>query len=112
MECPRDVNEKYISTYITFTDASNPSNRGNILSLTKDSSAKGVGIQLYQGDNPIPISYGADSSKRNNLNQILLGKDIDTPTPHSTFYAYYAHSGGVITPGTVKAIATYTLSYQ
>ena len=112
MECPRDVNEKYISTYITFTDSSNPSNRGNILSLTKDSSAKGVGIQLYQGNNPIPISYGADSSKRNNLNQILLGKDIDTRTPHSTFYAYYAHSGGVITPGTVKAIATYTLSYQ
>lgn len=112
MECPRDVNEKYISTYITFTDASNPSNRGNILSLTKDSSAKGVGIQLYQGDNPIPISYGADSSKRNNLNQILLGKDIDTPTPHSTFYAYYVNSGDVITPGTVKAIATYTLSYQ
>lgn len=112
MECPMDVNEKYISTYITFTDASNPSNRGNILSLTKDSSAKGVGIQLYQGDNPIPISYGADSSKRNNLNQILLGKDIDTPTPHSTFYAYYVNSGDVITPGTVKAIATYTLSYQ
>lgn len=112
MECPRDVNEKYISTYITFTDSSNPSNRGNILSLTKDSSAKGVGIQLYQGDNPIPISYGADSSKRNNLNQILLGKDIDTRTQDSTFYAYYVNSGGVITPGTVKAIATYTLSYQ
>ena len=44
MNCPKDVNGKYISTYITFSDASDPSNRSNILSLTKDSSAKEVGI--------------------------------------------------------------------
>jgi type 1 fimbria pilin len=93
---------------ITLTDNVNPANRSNTLQLTSDSSAKGVGIQVLNSAGP--ILFGADSSAPGNTNQWLIG---DSPSgqlqvPMTARYI----STGPVSAGTVKALATFTLSYQ
>lgn len=94
---------------ITLTDNVNPTNRTDKLQLTADSTAKGIGIQVLKSAGS-PVSYGPDSALPNNTNQWLLG---DSPNgvlqlPLSARYI----STGTVSAGTVKALATFTMSYQ
>lgn len=100
--CPSPVN-----LFMTITDKSNPGQISNIISLTSDSSAKGVGIQIQR--NGQPVYMGPDSSVANNTNQFQVGST--SGTVNLPFSANYIRTG-TITAGSVKAITTFTLSYQ
>lgn len=93
---------------ITLTDNVNPANRSSTLQLTADSSAKGVGIQVLNGSGP--VSFGADSATPGNTNQWLIG-DSPNGQLQVPLTARYI-STGAVSPGTVKALATFTMSYQ
>uniref|UniRef100_UPI00128F9A61 fimbrial protein n=1 Tax=Aquitalea pelogenes TaxID=1293573 RepID=UPI00128F9A61 len=102
LNCPSPVN-----LYMTITDISAPGQTSNIVSLTSDSTAKGVGIQIQR--NGQPVFMGPDSSAAYTTNQFLVGTlsgSINIP-----FSANYIRTGPV-TGGSVKAITTFTLSYQ
>jgi type 1 fimbria pilin len=91
---------------MTFTDNNNIGQTSNI--LTNTSTAKGVGIQLSYNGNI--ISFGPDSADPGTINQILLNNNL-TGSQTFQFNAAYIRTG-TITPGSVAAKATFTLSYQ
>jgi type 1 fimbria pilin len=92
---------------VTFTDATNPSNRSSNLSLATGSTAQGVALQvLYSGS---PLHYGADSGVAGNQNQFYVGPSASTTSIPLT--ARYV-SVGAVTPGMVLGLATFTMSYQ
>jgi type 1 fimbria pilin len=101
VNCPSATNLN-----ITFTDNNNIGQTSNI--LTNTSTAKGVGVQLsYNGNS---ISFGPDSADPGTINQIVLNNNL-TGSQTFQFNAAYIRTG-TITPGSVTAKATFTLSYQ
>ncbi|WNC92927.1 fimbrial protein [Paraburkholderia sp. FT54] len=94
---------------ITLTDSVNPSNRTNTLTLTTDSTAQGIGVQVLNSTGS-PVSFGPDSAAPGNTNQWLIG---DSPNGSLVvpMQARYIRTGAV-SPGSVKALATFTMSYQ
>ncbi|WP_232470848.1 fimbrial protein [Caballeronia hypogeia] len=94
---------------ITLTDAVNPANRGTSLQLTADSSAAGIGIQILNTAGS-PVVFGADSATPGNANQWPIG-DSPNGMLQIPLTARYVRTGAV-TAGTVKGLATFTMSYQ
>ncbi|MBA4708373.1 fimbrial protein [Aquitalea aquatica] len=93
--------------YITFTDNNNIGQTSNILALGSGSTAKGVGLQLaYQGST---ISFGPDSAASGNTNQLFLANL--TGLRSLPFAVSYIRTG-TVSPGSLSATATFTLSYQ
>lgn len=95
---------------ITFTDATNPSNTTSVLGLASGSTATGVGIELRRA-NDMKISYGPDSAAPGTTNQWLVGA---APNGALTIplSARYVRTTGMLAAGTVKALATFTMSYN
>jgi len=97
--------------HVTLTDATNTGNRSNVLTLSPDSQAKGVGIEVLKGDTV--LAYGPDSNATGNLNQWHAGT---ISTGMSTFSipltARYVQTDPVVTPGSANGRATFTMSYQ
>jgi len=94
---------------ITLTDSVNPANRSDTLTLSNDSTAKGVGIQVLNSTQ-MPVSFGADSAAPGNANQWSLGSSPDG-TLQVPLSARYVRTG-TVSAGSVKALATFTMSYQ
>ena len=94
--------------FITLTDNVSPINRTDTLTLTPDSRASGASVQISNGAGP--ISFGPDSAEVGTVNQWNLGPSptgmLDIP-----LYARYIRTGTIV-PGTVRALATITMSYQ
>jgi type 1 fimbria pilin len=94
---------------ITLTDNANPANRSTALQLTSDSTAQGVGVQILNNSGT-PVAFGPDSATPGNLNQWKAGT-----SPNGQLLvpltARYVRTG-TVSPGTVRALATFTLSYQ
>ncbi|EGF15306.1 MULTISPECIES: fimbrial protein [Haemophilus] len=114
LTCPTtsDDNGKKIAAYMTLTDQTDPSNRGDILTLTPQSTAQGVGIKLYKNNDASALSYGPDSSLKGTENQWKFSSRDGEEKPTVEFKAFYVNKDGNITGGTVNAVATYTFSYQ
>jgi type 1 fimbria pilin len=94
--------------HITLTDATTPGNRTNLLSLTADSTARGVAVRVRRPDNA-PVSFGPDSPAAGNTNQWRVGQRSGATTiPMSAEYV----ATGTVTAGTVRALATFTMSYH
>ncbi|BCG00674.1 hypothetical protein PPGU19_052420 [Paraburkholderia sp. PGU19] len=95
---------------VTLSDLTTPSNRSNTLSLTADSTAKGIAYQVsYAGT---PILYGADSSAAGTVNQISVSSSPTTGGVYSVpLKASYIRTG-TMNPGSANAKATFTMSYQ
>jgi type 1 fimbria pilin len=95
---------------ITLTDATNPSNTSSVLSLASGSTATGVGIELRRA-NDMKISYGPDSAAPGTTNQWLVGA-----APNGALgiplSARYVRTTGTLAAGSVKALATFTMSYN
>jgi type 1 fimbria pilin len=93
---------------ITLTDNANPANQGDALQLTSDSTAQGVGVQILNGTSP--LSFGPDSAAVGNTNQWSPGNSPNGPllVPLTARYI----RTGTIAAGTVKSLATFTMSYQ
>ncbi|RQV60961.1 type 1 fimbrial protein [Burkholderia cenocepacia] len=95
------------NVYVTLTDLTNPGNTSNQLSLAPESSAKGVKLRILR--NGQPVSYGPDSSMTGNPNQWLVGPSASTSRiPLSAEYI----ATDRVSAGTVKGVATFTMSYQ
>ena len=97
----------------TLTDASNSGNRGDILGLSSHSTATGVGLKLYKNGESTALSYGPDSSASNNPGRWNIRTSSGTTTSFSIpFVVRYVQTGAQVTPGSVHAVSTITLSYQ
>ncbi|WP_126228723.1 fimbrial protein [Burkholderia ambifaria] len=95
------------NVYVTLTDLTDTGNTGNQLTLTPDSTAKGVKLRILK--NGQPVGYGPDSAEIGNLNQWLVGPSASTTNiPLSAQYIATDKVSG----GTVKGVATFTMSYQ
>ena len=103
LNCPTPVN-----VYMTVTDNSNPGQTSNIIGAASGSTATGVGVQVSQ--NGIPVSMGPDSSTAGNTNQFLVGGN-QSGTVNLPFTASYIRTA-TVGAGSLKAVATFTMSYQ
>lgn len=95
------------NVYVTFSDASDPGNVSNVLSLAPSSTAVNVGLQILH--NGLPVSYGPDSSSFNNTNQFLLGPS-SALSSIPIMIRYYSRGRAVA--GLVRGASTVTFSYQ
>lgn len=108
LDCQEDIR-----LHATMTDASDPANTTDILTLAPGSTASGVGIRILRDNGSTPVSYGPDSSSVGNPNQWYI-----TTTPLNgarvavPFVAKYAQSGAKVSSGSVMARSTITFSYQ
>lgn len=110
LNCPASMfgsNVRY-----TLTDVSNPGNTSSTLGLLpKAGSAKGVGLQVLEGN--APVSFGADSAVAGNRNQRDFGVlPKEGGTLSKDFVVRYIRTAASISPGEVSAGITITLSYQ
>lgn len=105
LNCQSSLNIK-----MTLTDATDAANRTDVLKLSSGSSAQGLGIQVL--DRTTPFKFGPDSAAAGNTNQVALGVSSSTGNVITVpLTARYIRTGTVV-PGSVKAIATFTMSYQ
>lgn len=98
------------NAYVTLTDNSNSGNRSNLLSLTPDSGASGVAVQILKDGTP--LGFGPDSSAASTPNQWRAG---NIPEGQGVFTipltARYIQTGP-LKGGKANAVATFTMSYQ
>ncbi|MDR5753575.1 MULTISPECIES: fimbrial protein [unclassified Caballeronia] len=95
---------------ITFTDATSPANTTTVLSLAAGSTATGVGIELRRAGD-VKIGYGPDSAAPGTTNQWLVGAAPNGALSIPLFVRY-VRSTGPLASGLVKALATFTMSYN
>lgn len=99
-----------VNVYMTLTDNSKPGQTNStVVSAASGSSASGVGVQISD-QNGLPITLGPDSSMAGNPGQFLVRSNLTGSIP-IPFTANYIRTGA-IKPGTLKAVATFTMSYQ
>lgn len=96
------------NVYVTLTDATNTSNTTSNLTLAAGSTASGVKLRVLNSSGS-PVSYGPDSAAPGTVNQWLVGASANTTLIPLTAQYF---STGPVTPGTVKGLATFTMSYQ
>lgn len=94
---------------MVLTDNTDQSNRSNVLTLTADSTAKGIGLQILNNRGAL-VSYGPDSSEPFTTNQWVVGASPNGPLEVPLTVRYIRT--GDIAAGTVRALATFTMSYQ
>lgn len=110
LRCSSGTRDAKTRMYITLTDATNPGNRSDVLTLTNDASAaKGVGIQIMNGTTP--VRYGPDSSETGNPNQWFV-TEAGNQTVNIPLSARYVRTSDTLKGGTANAIATFTMSYH
>lgn len=103
LQCDANTN-----VHVTLTDATTPGNRSDLLTLTPDSTVRGVQLRIRQPSNQA-VSFGPDSRTAGNTNQWRVGEVNGTTTiPLRAEYV----AVGTVSPGTVRALATFTMSYQ
>lgn len=109
LRCAGAVGSGTVNAHATLTDRTNVSNRSGVLSLTKDSTATGVGIEVnYQS---VVVRFGPDSSAIGNTNQWLAGA-ASNGVFNIVMGARYVMTESTVTPGTANGRATITMSYQ
>ncbi|MDH1336637.1 type 1 fimbrial protein, partial [Comamonas thiooxydans] len=95
--------------FVVFSDAQNPANRSTTLSLSKDSVAKNVGIEI-QRENEELVSFGPESGE---VNQWMVGEFGNEPVNIKLKARYTATSlVQEPTPGSANADATFVISYK
>ncbi|EIP8262054.1 fimbrial protein, partial [Escherichia coli] len=67
-----------VTVWATLTDATTPSNRSDILTLTGSSTATGVGLRIYKNTDSRPLKFGPDSPVKGNENQWQLSTGTET----------------------------------
>lgn len=102
-----------VGLHATLTDASNPANTSNTLTLSGNSTATGVGIQMFRPGETTALGLGPDSSAKGNTNQWYVGStSASGGTLNVPIVAKYVKTLPVIKPGSVSARSTITFSYQ
>lgn len=109
LQCSGGTSDAKTRMYLTLTDATNPGNRSDVLTLTNASTAKGVGIRIMNGTTP--VQYGPDSSETGNPNQ-WFATEAGNQTVNIPLSARYVRTSDTLKAGTADAVATFTMSYQ
>lgn len=103
--------DKGVVLHAVMTDQSQKGNLSDILNLTPDSTATGVGIQFVRDDGNV-IRYGPDASAQGTLNQWRIEQaQYDQQILTVPLMARYIRTGP-ITAGSANGIASITFSYQ
>jgi type 1 fimbria pilin len=98
-----------VDVYMVVSDVTTPGNRSSTLTLSSTSTAAGIGIELlYLGQ---PVFFGPDSSIASTENQFLVGKKL-LGAASIPLTARYIRTSLTLREGSVRALATFTLSYQ
>ncbi|UXL37063.1 fimbrial protein [Pseudomonas fragi] len=109
LRCSEGDAESTFSVYTTLTDQTDSGNLTNALTLTNDSTASGVKIQVLNGSTV--LGYGPDSKVIGNPNQWSAGT-----TGNGVFIiplsARYIQTDESIISGSANGRATFTMSYQ
>ncbi|MGU7771928.1 fimbrial protein [Burkholderia sp. MR1-5-21] len=111
IQCTGGLSGATVKAHMTMTDATNTSNRTNVLSLTKDSTATGVGIQIKRTSENVLVNYGADSSAVGNVNQWEVGS-LGNGVVTIPFSAHYIRTSSDIGVGSANGKATFTMSFN
>ncbi len=99
------------NAWVTLTDASQPGNTSTALSLTPESTASGIGIQLRRDETL--LGFGPDSAAVGNTNQWYMGNIAQGQAGlRVPLTARYVQTEGKVGAGSANARATFTLSYQ
>lgn len=99
------------NAWVTLTDASQPGNTSNALSLTRESTASGIGIEIHRDDTV--LGFGPDSAALGNTNQWYMGNIAQGQAGlRVPLTARYVQTGAKVGAGSANARATFTLSYQ
>ena len=101
-----------VKLYATMTDANDPSNTGNTLSLGAGSTASGVGVQILRNNQA--IAFGPDSAASGNTNQWYIGTagSGGKETINIPLEAKYVQTESNMVAGNIRSRATVTFSYQ
>ncbi|NUU66245.1 fimbrial protein [Enterobacteriaceae bacterium BIT-l23] len=102
--------DENISLYATVSDANNPLNNSDAVSLTPDSTAQYVGVAFfYNGEGPLQL--GRDDSSPGATGQFFIQSVSEAATLTLPFQVSYYRKGEIV-PGTANALASITFSYQ
>lgn len=102
-----------ISVRATMTDVSNPTNTSDILRLSGESKASGIGLKLYRGGQPAAVKFGPDSSAAGTTNQWLVGNSSSVGSVFSLPFAVrYVKTAPNVQAGPFRAASSITFSYQ
>lgn len=103
-----------VTPWMTITDASNSNNTSNVIVLSPDSTASGIGVQVFYNNESAAKSLGLDTSSKANKNQFQVGsittKKGQIVSVPLTFK--YIRTEENVNVGTANATATVTFSYQ
>ncbi|MFL9945655.1 fimbrial protein [Paraburkholderia agricolaris] len=105
-----DVNAK---PSVSFTDSAMPSNQTNALTLASGSTASGLGVQLLYQTIPVQFgwaSYSYTTSNTPTTTGVSLGARSGTQS--IAFQARYIQTATSVTPGTIRALTTFTMNYN
>lgn len=105
LDCPSTV-----SLHATMSDGVDPGNTSDVLTLAPESTATGVGVQIFRQGQATPIAFGPQSPMAGTINQWFVGTGASNYVV--PMEARYIQTGDTITPGQVDALATITFSYQ
>lgn len=100
----RDINIAYANIHLEGSSGSLPATLSGVFSLTSDSSAEGVGIQILRGDGLTPVELEREVP----LQPISNGDSV------LDFTARYYQLGASkdIRPGSAKGALNFTLTYK
>ncbi|MBS6211850.1 MAG: type 1 fimbrial protein [Proteus hauseri] len=101
-----------VHLYASMTDQSTYSNHTDVLTLTSDSDASGIGIQFLFNDNPTPVVYGPDISATGQPNQRLLHITTSNNENYTLNLSTRYITTGTLKPGKANGLASLTFSYQ
>jgi type 1 fimbria pilin len=108
LQCEANANPS-----ISFTDSASPSNQTNTLTLAPGSTATGLGIQLLYQTAPVmfgPAAYMYTTSNMPTTNSLALGSMSGAQTV--PLQARYIQTSATVTPGLIRAVATFTMTYN
>ncbi|OLF53551.1 hypothetical protein BTN82_17315 [Pseudomonas chlororaphis] len=105
LACSGGTQNATTRVYMTLTDVANPGNRTDLLTLAPDSTAKGVGIRLMNDNTAVRFGPETDASAA------WFVKQSGNGTISIPLSAHYIKTG-TLKAGSVKAMATFTISYR
>ncbi|WP_156432248.1 fimbrial protein [Burkholderia latens] len=103
-ECPPGL-----AVHATFADASNPANRSTVLSLAPESTASGLGYQVFFRSKA--VGYGPDTSAAGADNQFMIS-DSAPPSITLPLAVKYVKTSSNVRPGTAIGRIVFNMSYQ
>lgn len=108
--------DKGIIPAMTISDVSDASNTSDIITLSPDSTAKGVGVQVFYNNETMAKHLGPDSSNKGNTNQFFINNGQTTTENNQMIHIplnfKYIQTMPDVVPGSANATATVTFSYQ